>query len=167
MVTDDELQDAMTIPSCGTPPAAISTSKTGKYYCDASFWNTPYPGLGQICKDLGVEDGSVDCYSHWDYNDVMCDNKVNTEHSLCERCLIVLAMCSKYQMDPHKTDPTTKPSQQPHGKKTMWCNQCEMYVAPTDFGPMKDICPYHQQVYQSEEGPVFMYDEFDQDGEAR
>ena len=142
----------------------IMTSKEGAYYCDASFWNTPYPGLEEICHDLGVEDGSVDCYSRWDYNDVMCDNKVATEHTLCEKCTVVLAKCNEYRIDPVKMDPTTKPSQQPHGEQTLWCNQCEMYVAPTDFGPMKDICPYHQQVYQSEEGPVFMYDEFDQDG---
>ena len=27
------------------------------------------------------------------------------------------------------------------------------------------VCPYHQRVRQTEEGPVFMYDEFNQDGE--
>ena len=165
MVTDDELQDAMTIPSCGTPPAAISTSKTGKYYCDASFWNTPYPGLPEICKELGVEDGSVDCYSHWDYNDVMCDNKVATQHTLCERCTVVLARCNKNYMDPTKMDPTTKPSQQPHGKQTMYCNKCQGYVEPITFGDEKDCCPNHQRVYQSEEGPVYLYEEFNQDGE--
>lgn len=164
VATDDELQDAMTIPSCGTPPAAISTSKTGKYYCDASFWNTPYPGLPEICQELGVEDGSVDCYRHWDYNDVMCDNKVATEHTLCERCTVVLAKCNEYRIDPVKMDPTTKPSQQEHGSSTMYCNICECYVKPTSFMGETGLCPNHQRVAQSEEGPVFMYEEFDQDG---
>lgn len=62
-------------------------------------------------------------------------------------------------------EPLTKVSQQPHGKSTLHCNKCDMYVVPTTFNG-QECCPYHQQVYQSEEGPVFMYDEMDQDGEA-
>ena len=63
-------------------------------------------------------------------------------------------------------DPTSRVSQQPHGKSTMYCNQCQAYVVPTSFGGEDDICPYHQRTYQGEEGTVFMYDEFNQDGEA-
>ena len=163
--TADELQDAMTMPACRPPVKQIVTSLEGEYPCDALFWNTWQDGLGQICKDLGVEHIDIDPYSPWPSDEPMCENRVKTPHTMCERCTVVLAKCSEYQMDPHKTDPTTKPSQQPHGKKTMWCNQCEMYVEPTDFGPEKDVCPYHQRVYQSEEGPVYMYDEFNQDGE--
>ena len=43
---------------------------------------------------------------------------------------------------------------------------CQGYVIPTSFGGQNDICPYHQRSYQSEEGTVMMYDEFDQNGEA-
>ena len=63
-------------------------------------------------------------------------------------------------------DPTTRVSRQPHGKSTMYCNQCQAYVCPTSFGGDDQVCPYHQCTYQGEEGTVFMYDEFNQDGEA-
>ena len=134
------------------------------YPCDAYFWNASYEGLGQICKDLGVEDNQIDPYVSWDFDEPMCQNRVEKDHTLCERCARVLAKCNEYRMDLDKMDPTTKPSQQPHGTQTMYCNQCQCYVAPTDFGDEKDVCPNHQRVYQSEEGPVFMYEEFDQDG---
>lgn len=29
----------------------------------------------------------------------------------------------------------------------------------------EQVCPWHQRIMQTEEGPVFMYDEFNQDGE--
>jgi len=63
-------------------------------------------------------------------------------------------------------DPTSRVSQQPHGKSTLYCNQCQAYVCPTSFGGDDQVCPYHQRSYQSEEGTVMMYEEFDQDGEA-
>jgi len=49
-----------------------------------------------------------------------------------------------------------------HEGKT-YCNMCQMWVTPTDWDGEK-VCPYHQRTRQTEEGPVFMYDEFDQDG---
>ena len=60
--------------------------------------------------------------------------------------------------------PFTKVSQQPHGNQTLYCNQCQMYVKPTKW-ENEDVCPYHQRVGTSEDGPYLMYDEFDQDGE--
>ena len=67
--------------------------------------------------------------------------------------------------DVNDEDPTTRRSQQPMGKSTLYCNMCQMYVVPTSFGGETNICPYHQRVSRSEEGEVeFMYDEFDQDG---
>ena len=63
-------------------------------------------------------------------------------------------------------NPNRKVSQQPHGSSTLYCNICQRYVTPTSFGGENDICPYHQRSYQSEEGTVMMYDEFDQNGEA-
>ena len=107
MVTDDELQDAMTMPSCRPPVEQIVTSLEGEYSCDAFFWNTKYPGLGQICKDLGVELVDIDCYTPWDYDEPMCENRVKTPHTMCERCTVVLARCNEYRNDPDKTDPTT------------------------------------------------------------
>ena len=45
----------------------------------------------------------------------------------------------------------------------IYCNMCQRWVKPTNwFG--ETVCPYHQRTHQTEEGPVFMYDEFDQDG---
>jgi len=45
-----------------------------------------------------------------------------------------------------------------------YCNICQF---ETDFvlwdGNL--VCPYHQHSKQTEEGIVFMYDEFNQDGE--
>ena len=67
--------------------------------------------------------------------------------------------------DVNDIDPTCRVSRQPHGESTMYCNQCECYVKPTSFGGEDDVCPNHQRTYQSEEGTVFMYDEFNQDGE--
>ncbi len=62
--------------------------------------------------------------------------------------------------------PWTRVSQQPHGKSTLFCNMCQMYVVPTSFGGETDICPYHQRISHSEDGETeFMYDEFNQDGE--
>ena len=145
----------------------IVTSQEGEYSCDAFFWNTWQQGLGQICKDLGVELVNIDPYVKWDFSEPMCENRVKTPHTMCERCTVVFARCNEYRNDPDKTDPTTKPSQQPHGTQTMYCNKCESYVAPITFGDETDLCPNHQRVYQSEEGPVFLYEEFDQDGEER
>ncbi len=65
--------------------------------------------------------------------------------------------------DVNDIDPTHRVSQQPHGKATMQCNICQMYVAPTMWDG-HEVCPYHQNTMQTEEGPVRMYDEFDQDG---
>lgn len=48
--------------------------------------------------------------------------------------------------------------------KTMYCNSCQMYVKPTLWYGEK-VCPYHQRTMQTEDGVVFMYDEFNQDGE--
>jgi len=67
--------------------------------------------------------------------------------------------------DVNDVDPTSKRSQQPHGSNTMYCGACDMYVTPTSFGGEDELCPYHQRSYQSEEGTVMMYDEFNQDGE--
>ena len=67
--------------------------------------------------------------------------------------------------DVNDVDPTNKRSQQPHGSNTMYCGACDMYVTPTSFGGESNLCPYHQRSYQSEEGTVMMYDEFNQDGE--
>ena len=134
------------------------------YPCDAPFWNAKWPGLGEICKVLEVEPNLIDSYTPWDWSEPMCENRVKTPHTLCERCTRVLAKCAEYWSDPDKLDPTTAPSQQPHGKQTMYCNICNMYVKPTTFLDDEETCPYHQQVRQTEEGPVFMYDEFDQDG---
>jgi len=61
-------------------------------------------------------------------------------------------------------EPWTKRSQQPHGDCTMYCNMCEMYVKPTKWDG-EDVCPYHQRTMMTEEGPVSMYEEFNQDGE--
>ena len=44
-----------------------------------------------------------------------------------------------------------------------YCNACGFETKFVRwFGKM--VCPYHQRVEQTSEGPVFMYDEFDQDG---
>ena len=145
----------------------IVTSQDGEYSCDAYFWNAWQQGLGQICKDLGVELVNIDPYVKWDFSEPMCENRVKTSHTMCERCTVVLARCNEYRNDPDKTDTTTKPSQQPHGTKTTYCNRCDMYMTPIDFGDEKGVCPNHQRVYQSEEGPVYLYEEFDQDGEER
>jgi len=68
--------------------------------------------------------------------------------------------------DVNDINPNRRVSQQPHGSSTLYCNMCQGYVIPTSFGGQNDICPYHQRSYQSEEGTVMMYDEFDQNGEA-
>jgi len=61
--------------------------------------------------------------------------------------------------------PTDRVSQQPHGSNTLYCNICQAYVTPTSFGGEYELCPNHQRTYQGEEGTVFMYEEFNQDGE--
>ena len=53
---------------------------------------------------------------------------------------------------------------QPHGDRKTYCQE-HGYVKGTSFGGEDDICPYHQRSYQSEEGTVRMYDEFNDDGE--
>ena len=68
--------------------------------------------------------------------------------------------------DLNDINPNRRVSQQPHGKSVLFCNLCDAYVIPTSFGGEDDICPYHQRTYEGEEGTVFMYDEFNQDGEA-
>ena len=68
--------------------------------------------------------------------------------------------------DVNDINPARRVSQQPHGNSTLYCNQCQSYVVPTSFGGEDELCPYHQRSYQSEEGTVMMYEEFDQDGEA-
>lgn len=73
--------------------------------------------------------------------------------------------CGEMFNDLKDIDPTTKVSQQPYGKSTLYCNACQMYVVPTSYAGETDICPYHQRVSYSEDGEVdFMYDEFDQEG---
>jgi hypothetical protein len=72
--------------------------------------------------------------------------------------------CIDMAMDPNDFDPTTKPSQQVRGENTMYCNSCQMYVKPTTWQG-EEVCPYHQRVHNGEEGPEFMYEEFNQDGE--
>ena len=78
--------------------------------------------------------------------------------------------CGKSGGDMHSDvddiDPTSRVSQQPHGMSTLYCNMCQAYVKPTSFGGEDELCPYHQRTYQGEEGTEFMYDEFNQDGEA-
>ena len=46
-----------------------------------------------------------------------------------------------------------------------YCNICQMDVEQVNFfGKM--VCPYHQHTHQTDDGEtVFMYDEFNQDGE--
>ena len=65
--------------------------------------------------------------------------------------------------DPKDIDPTCKPSQQPRGDNTYSCNQ-HGYVKPTTWQG-ESVCPYHQRVHHGEEGPEFLWDEFNQDGE--
>lgn len=67
-------------------------------------------------------------------------------------------------LDEDDIDPTEKTSQQPHGRATMYCNACQMYVKPTMWDGEK-VCPYHQRVRQTDEGQVFMYEEFNEDGD--
>ena len=80
------------------------------------------------------------------------------------KCTTCNKLVSEMFSDPNDIDPTTKVSQQPHGQNTLHCNICEMYVKPTKWEG-EDVCPYHQRTMSTEEGPVLMYDEFDQDGE--
>lgn len=95
------------------------------------------------------------CEKSWD-NDEFIDNPA-------------CPTCGKKQNDLRADlddyDPLTKPSQQPHGDCTLYCNQCQMYVKPTSFNGENDICPYHQRVAYTEDGPEMMYDEFNEDGE--
>ena len=65
--------------------------------------------------------------------------------------------------DVNDINPARRVSQQPHGKSTMYCNQCQAYVCPTSFDGQDELCPYHQRVSG---GGELMYDEFNQDGEA-
>jgi len=104
------------------------------------------------CKHKNIKNGleaCPDCHVMW--HDMTQDEKD--------------MVFSMWYDDTTQIDPTNKRSQQPHDDKTMYCNACEMYVKPTSFGGEKDLCPYHQRSYQSEEGIVMMYDEFNQDGE--
>ncbi len=62
-------------------------------------------------------------------------------------------------------DPDTLPSQQPYGKRTLFC-QTHGYVEPTSFGGESDLCPYHQRSAVDEDGATYrMYDEFNDEGE--
>ena len=64
-------------------------------------------------------------------------------------------------------EPLTRKSQQAHGKCTLYCNKCQMFVEPCSFGGQDDLCPYHQQSAVDEDGATYqMYDEMDQNGEA-
>jgi len=67
-------------------------------------------------------------------------------------------------LDADDIDPTERTSEQPHGGCTLYCNACQMYVKPARWDG-EEVCPYHQRVRQTEEGTVFMYEEFNQDGE--
>lgn len=58
--------------------------------------------------------------------------------------------------DPDDIDPTSRLSQQPHGKNTQYCNKCQMMIEPQTWGGQTG-CPYHQRT--NEEGEQ-MWDEF-------
>ena len=45
-----------------------------------------------------------------------------------------------------------------------YCNQCGFETQRVDWHG-EQVCPYHQHIHYGEEGPEFMYDEFNQDGE--
>lgn len=69
-------------------------------------------------------------------------------------------------INPNKIDPNTRLSQQPHGKQTLYCNRCQMYVEPCSFDGKDKLCPYHQRVAYDEDGATYrQYDEFNDEGE--
>lgn len=73
--------------------------------------------------------------------------------------------CGKKQgdiyLDPLDIDPTTRVSQQPHGKSTYYCNKCQGYMEPMIWED-EECCPYHQRTY---EDGTKLWDEVDDDYE--
>jgi len=100
---------------------------------------------------------TTQCKSHHGMESCLID----TEDHNVKKC----SVCEKTTMemfdDLDDIDPTTRVSQQPHGKSTGYCNMCQGFTARDGDG-----CVYHQKTLYSEEGAYLRYDEFDQDGEA-
>jgi hypothetical protein len=71
--------------------------------------------------------------------------------------------CGKTQgdiyLDVNDIDPTTKLSQQPHGKSTYHCNKCDGYTEPIMFKD-KECCSRHQRTYSD---GTKLYDEYEED----
>ncbi len=90
------------------------------------------------------------------------------EYKQCIHCGGNVVLTKDYKVVPEVCQcgyrPLTKKSEQPHGEQTLYCPE-HGYVKRTSFGGVGDLCPYHQRSYQSEEGTVRMYDEFNDDGE--
>tara|TARA_Y100001949_G_C15963086_1_gene320222 strand:+ start:1058 stop:1522 length:465 start_codon:yes stop_codon:yes gene_type:complete len=71
---------------------------------------------------------------------------------------------SEMYNDVNDIDPTTRVSQQPHGKRTHYCNLCNGMVEAIKVNN-EECCPYHQRTIHTSEGDTFLYDDMDQDGE--
>ena len=62
--------------------------------------------------------------------------------------------------------PEVRVSQQSHGKSTLYCHLCDMFVVPCSFDGQDGLCPYHQRQAVDEDGATyFQWDEFNAEGE--